>query len=104
MNLCHPNIDLHWSGVYFSTAVGVPGTGVGSRWLECLTSNPHASLFSGSMLPRLHIFIYIKGKYSGTKNTTNLTNEHSNMILYGQMYAWLKLSAFCGYSFKAKNS
>ena len=41
----------------FSTAAGVPGTGVGSRLLECLTPNPHASLFSGSMLPRLHIFM-----------------------------------------------
>ena len=37
--------------------MGVPATGVGSRWLECLTYNPHASLFSGSMLPRLHIFM-----------------------------------------------
>ena len=37
--------------------MGVPGTGVGSRWLECLTVNPHASLFSGSMLPRLHKFM-----------------------------------------------
>ena len=35
----------------------MPGTGVGSRWLECLTPNPHTSLFSGSMLPRLHIFM-----------------------------------------------
>ena len=35
--------------------MGVPGTRVGSRWLECLTPNPHASLFRGSMLPRLHI-------------------------------------------------
>ena len=42
---------------HFSTAAGVPGTGVGSRWLECLTSKLHASLFSGSMLPRLHIFM-----------------------------------------------
>ena len=49
--------DLTWSWVYFSTAAGVPGTGVGSRWLECLTSNPNASLFSGSMLPRLLIFM-----------------------------------------------
>ena len=30
---------------------------VGSRWLECLTHISHASLFSGSMLPRLHIFM-----------------------------------------------
>ena len=37
--------------------MGVPGTGVGSRWLEYLTPNPHTSLFSGSMLPRLHIFM-----------------------------------------------
>ena len=37
--------------------MGVPGTGVGSRWLECLTPNHHTSLFSGSMLPRLHIFM-----------------------------------------------
>ena len=29
--------------VYFSSAAGVPGTGVGSRWLECLTLNTHAS-------------------------------------------------------------
>ena len=34
----------------FSTAAGVPGTGVGSRWLECLTPKPHTSLFSGWML------------------------------------------------------
>ena len=52
-------IDLTWSWVYFSTAAGVPGTGVGSRWLECLTPNPHAFLFSGSMLPRLHIFMSV---------------------------------------------
>ena len=50
-------VDLTWSWVYFSTAAGVPGTGVGSRRLECLTPNPHASLFNGSMLPRLHIFM-----------------------------------------------
>ena len=37
--------------------MGVPGIGVGSRWLECLTPNPHASLFSGLRLPRLHIFM-----------------------------------------------
>ena len=37
---------LTWSWVYFSTAAGILGTGVGSRWLECLTPNPHASLFS----------------------------------------------------------
>ena len=37
--------------------MGVPVTGVGSRWLECLTRNPHASMFSESMLPRLHIFM-----------------------------------------------
>ena len=55
-------LDLTWSWVYFSTAAGVPGTGVGSRWLECLTPNPHASPFSGSMLPRLHIFM------SGTRD------------------------------------
>ena len=42
-----------------STAAGVPGTGVGSRWLECLTPNPHASLFCGSMLPRLPIFMSV---------------------------------------------
>ena len=27
------------------TVVGVPGTGVGSRWLECLTPKLHTSLF-----------------------------------------------------------
>ena len=43
----------------FSTAARVPGTGVGSRWLECLTPNPHASLFSESMLPRLHIYMSV---------------------------------------------
>ena len=37
--------------------MGVRGTGVGSRWLECLTHIPHASLVSGSMLPRLHILM-----------------------------------------------
>ena len=52
-------VNLTWSWVYFSTAAGVPGTGVGSRWLECLTPNPHASLFSGSMLLRLHIFMSV---------------------------------------------
>ena len=52
-------IDLTWSWVYFSSDAGVPGTEVGSRWLECLTPNPHASLFSGSMLPRLHIFMSV---------------------------------------------
>ena len=30
-----------------------------NRWLECLTPNPHASLFSGSMLPRLHILMSV---------------------------------------------
>ena len=34
--------------------MGVPGTGVGSRWLEYLTTKLHASLFSGSTLLRLH--------------------------------------------------
>ena len=52
-------LDLTWSWVYFSTAAGVPGTGVGSRWLECLTPNYHTSLFSGSMLPRLQIFMSV---------------------------------------------
>ena len=49
--------------------MGVPGTGVGSRWLECLTRNPHVSLFSGSMLPRLHIFI--------------LASTHSDQVFLG---------------------
>ena len=30
---------------------------IGSRWLECLTPNPPSFLFSGSMLPRLQIFM-----------------------------------------------
>ena len=50
-------LTLTWSWVYFSTAAGVPESGVGSRWLECLTPNSQASLFSGSMLPRLHFFM-----------------------------------------------
>ena len=41
----------------FSTAVDIPGTGVGSRWLECLAPKLLVSLFSGSMLPWLHIFM-----------------------------------------------
>ena len=39
--------------------MGVPGTGVGSRWLECLTPNPNASMFSGLIVPRLHIFMSV---------------------------------------------
>ena len=66
--------DLTWSWVYFSTAAGVPRTGVGSRWLECLTPNPHASLFSGSMLPRLHIFMSVL--------TVLIWFLHSGMILH----------------------
>ena len=57
--LSKTSLGLTWSWVYFSTAAGVPGTGVGSRWLECLTPNPNASLFSGSMLPWLHIFMSV---------------------------------------------
>ena len=91
-------LDLTWSWVYFSTAVGVSGTWVGSRWLECLTPNPHASWFSGSMLPRLHIFM-----------SSVLT--HSDQVFLGLplpgarnrhtcdgVYAWrgaLEFSIFC---------
>ena len=50
-------LDFTWSWVYFPTAAGVPDTVVGSRWLECLTPKLNASLFSGSMLQRLYIFI-----------------------------------------------
>ena len=53
----------------FPTAAGVPGTGVGSRWLECLTPISSAFLFSGSMLLRLHILM--------------LASTHSDQVFLG---------------------
>ena len=57
---CIANLDIMAIDLipsFFSTAAGVRGTGVGSRWLTCLTPKFHTSLFGGSMLPRLHVFM-----------------------------------------------
>ena len=50
-------LDLILNLFFYCYAVGVPGTWLSSWWLECLTPKLHASLFSGPMLSRLHIFI-----------------------------------------------
>ena len=80
------SLDLTWSWVYFSIAEGVPGTGVGSRFLECLKLNLHASLFSGSLMPRLHIFM------SALRHTDQVSSPSSfgtrNCHPCGRVYAW----------------
>ena len=49
----------NYSRGFSYTAAGVPGTVIGSRWLECHPPKLHASLFSGPMLLRLHIFMSV---------------------------------------------
>ena len=54
---------------------------VGSRWLECLTLNPHPSLFSGLTLPRLHIFMSglntLRSGLFGSPSSSGARNCHT---------------------------
>ena len=74
-NIQTPHLSVQWINAAEAevSSQDVPGTGVGSRWLECLISKLHTSLFSGSILPRLkYLVIAVYKSESSLFNSTML--------------------------------